>query len=221
MGAPVSCLSGTACDLEPNSGCSGTNVCAYAFESVRTNECIAPGTGALGTACDANTDCASGFSCLFGFCTELCCPDTGSCTASTTCGTVDVMGTDFTDTLHVCLCDVGGSSCPPDHFCNPIGTGTRGTCLAQGACSRLMQDCPSGQGCYGSIRECAPPGTAAIGEACTNHPDCVPGAWCRGSGGSGQCASYCEVGGTDVCPAGFVCTSFGDDEPDVGGCYPM
>ncbi|MBX7195671.1 MAG: hypothetical protein K1X94_26680 [Sandaracinaceae bacterium] len=217
--APAACLSGTVCGIAPSTGCAGGQSCAYRFDTERTNECVTPGSGALGDACGTNADCSAGFSCLSGYCTEMCCPGEGSCSATTACDAVTLTASG--DTIHVCLCEVGGTSCPAGHFCNPLGDGTRGTCLAQGTCNRLTQDCPGAQGCYGTVRECAPAGTAAVGAPCMDHHDCVPGAWCRAAGGTTECASYCDASAADTCPMGTHCVSFADDEPNVGGCYPL
>lgn len=226
-GAPdagvASCLQGNVCGLVPSTGCMTSETCAYAHDgSARTNECISAGAGELGATCDDNTDCSANLSCIGGFCIELCCPTAGTCGATgTTCGTVELtVGKGTTDTVGLCVCTVGGAACPADHYCDPLDEGgTQGVCLLQGSCSRLEQDCPATQGCYGTIRECATAGTAAVGETCTNHSDCVPGAWCRAGAPSGTCSDYCDTSAPD-CPTGFTCTSFGDDEPNVGGCYP-
>lgn len=223
-GGPA-CLGGSVCTLSPNAGCTGGDVCAYGYSGgARTNECVTPGAQARGETCAMNTDCSAGLHCLFGFCLELCCPGASpdACATGTACTATDLnVGGGMTDAVGLCACTVGGASCPAGQYCDTV-TGTQGVCLAQGSCDRLAQDCPSGQGCYGTIRECAPAGTAAVGETCVNHSDCVPGHWCRTvTGSASQCSSYCEVGSAATCPAGFTCTSFGDDEPQVGGCYPM
>jgi hypothetical protein len=226
-GAPdagAACLGGSTCDLVPNRGCGAAQTCSYAYAGgARTNACLAPGARALGEVCAASTDCARGLNCLNGFCLELCCPGAApdSCMTGTTCGAVTLtISAGVTDDVGLCGCTIGGAACPAGHYCDPTSD-TRGICLAQGSCDRLMQDCPSGQGCYGTIRECATAGTVAEDGACTAHRDCMPGLWCRNvSADVSQCTRYCEVGGPDVCPAGTMCMSFGDDEPQVGGCYP-
>lgn len=221
--AGAACLAGSTCDIESGRGCSGGDVCAYLFSGgARANECVAPGAGMLGAACDANTDCAGGLSCILGFCTELCCEGVGTCTGTTTCTELDLTAAGTADAFGFCLCDVATNNCPANHYCEAFeSSGTLGRCLAQGSCSRLMQDCGEGMGCYGTIRECATAGTAAVGATCMAHADCVPGAWCRFDAAGNTCSSYCDASGTDTCPSGFRCMSFGDDEPNVGGCYPM
>lgn len=223
----MSCLSGTACGLFPSSGCGAGETCAYAFTTSRTNECVTPGTSGLGEGCAANSECSRGLSCLNGFCVELCCPTAtaDTCGTGTACTGVNVGIGGMTDDIGLCTCTVGGAACPADHYCDPLAgdpaPGAPGTCLAQGSCNRLTQDCPAGEGCYGTVRECVTAGTAADGEACTVHSDCLPGHWCLPGAAANVCTSYCEVGGTTPCAAGFECRSFGDDEPQVGGCYPI
>lgn len=62
---------------------------------------------------------------------------------------------------------------------------------ALAACSVTLQDCGDGLGCYGSAtRKCAIAGTLAIGQACTQNSDCVPGAGCPNQ--LKQCVAYCD-----------------------------
>ncbi len=224
---PTACLAGSVCTLGTNAGCSGPESCAYAYsvaDGARTNECIAPGTRGPGESCAANSECSAGHSCLGGFCVETCCPTAPStcAAAGASCAEVQVnVGGDMTDTVGLCACTVGGAPCPADSYCEPIISATSGLCLRQGTCSRLTQDCPADQGCYGTIRACLPVGVAAENDPCTRHSDCGAGLWCRPAGMEAACTRYCEVGGAAVCPAGSTCMSFGDDEPTVGGCYPM
>ena len=59
------------------------------------------------------------------------------------------------------------------------------------ACSVTLQDCGAGLGCYGSAtRKCAVAGTLAIGQACTQNSDCIPGGGCPTQ--LKQCVNYCD-----------------------------
>ena len=230
-GSAGACLGGTTCDVLPNGGCTGDDRCYYAFGTLRTNECASPGTALAGARCAAGNGCVPGLACLGGFCTTLCCPSEpalASCPGRTECMSFEFpVPSGGTDMIGICTCQ-DNADCPSGSTCNPLLDGEAGRCLLQGTCDRFPQSgCPAGQGCYGSLRECQPAGTALAGDPCPmhGHNECAPGFWCNFfdfPGPNAQCAAYCDPAATpSTCPTGFECRSFDDGDPGVGGCYRM
>lgn len=173
-----------------------------------TNECapVGSGTGTIGSACTATSDCAGGADgfCIpegtqfnGGFCTQTCAID-ADCGAGNHCGFIPPAGGDG-----VCL-----PNCTMDSDCRMTGY----------SCYNADEDA-------GGVTECwsGGTGTAAIGDPCTGVWECSGGgdAICQTEAGNalgGYCLTTgCTVGGTD-CAAGSHCVAFGMETACLADC---
>jgi hypothetical protein len=203
-----------------------------------------PGTTALGAACTLNAECASG----------LCIPERrASGTVAWTGGT--------------CSLDCSVAACPSGSTCVAFADGsaycisactttfdcrTSYVCaMAVGGClpdCRLGWSCGTALICDAGTGTCMPPtpppGTRALGAACTLNAECASGLCIperRGSGTvawtGGTCSLDCSAA---TCPAGATCMTFADGSAycvpacatasncrtgyvcstDIGGCLP-
>ena len=132
------------------------------------------------------------------------------------------------------MCSPGSASngCPNDGLCNLSAPGLTAIQFCQNvtACLPLEQTgCQDGWACYygSSGALCAPKGTVAPGDDCSNANDCVPGSTCLVVEGVGICSSFCstEEGGSPSCTGadtgGEICnplTGGSSIEPNLGSC---
>lgn len=82
------------------------------------------------------------------------------------------------------------------------------TVTVSSACDNA-NDCPGGYDCEGG--ECIP-ATGGLGDACTDHVDCISGL-CGMIGDEQYCSDWCDLESND-CPSGFQCVAAGD----MGAC---
>lgn len=96
-------------------------------------------------------------------------------------------------------------------------------CSLGGGCDVILQNCPTGEGCYlvggaaGPTTACMPiAGTLPEGSACTGQT-CADDLHCTG-GSDGACREYCCMGSDGDCPLGYSCLNYGDG---MGGALPI
>jgi hypothetical protein len=92
----------------------------------------------------------------------------------------------------------------------------------QTRCDLLLQDCPTGQGCYGSPcsrqGNCSTAGAGFQGASCTTQNDCAPGYGCVYRNDTTQCLRYCDLS-SPSCPAATTCVELaGCSAPILGVC---
>ncbi|MEX1366527.1 MAG: hypothetical protein AB1Z98_25610 [Nannocystaceae bacterium] len=151
-------------------------------------------------------------------------------------------GVDSTTNEGECIAMCGGSPgepvCEPDQTCSISNDGALVLCLD--TCDPLMQDCPTGEGCYGTTlgefvcSETLQPGT--WGQPCEQFADCDPGSVCVGGflvpgcATAECCTDFCDLAAPDTCPGsarGVTCESWyrgGMPQPgydDVGACVDL
>jgi len=200
---PTSCPAGFLCSGEATGSCgSGSGVCVAGD----------PGGGALGAACGASSECASGY-CASGTCSTPCIPGgaagcadgyacqvgslpgCGSCQQSGTLGDPCEMNDDCTSSL--CAALTG------DGFC---------TQLCDGAGS-----CPTGFSCLdaGGAQVCVPD-AGGLGSECATNEECLSGI-CADEGDARYCTRLCDPRATP-CPTAFACVATSD--PATRICRP-
>jgi hypothetical protein len=121
----------------------------------------------------------------------------------------------------VALC-TGSEAAPicdnPAETCAIANDGTLILCLP--LCDPLLQDCPTGEGCYYLDQQfiCAPDTSGTQGgpdspcdavNACDPGLRCVPAGAASGcpAGSTGCCRPYCDMSAADVCGVGETCES--------------
>ncbi|MDX2089298.1 MAG: DUF4215 domain-containing protein [Kofleriaceae bacterium] len=183
----------TACGLVPQTGCPANEACDFADAPDGETACR-PITAA-GTSdhrCSTATACAAGYTCVsaagddtVSWCNKLCNVD-ADCGTDAKCaiGLADYNG----DPLNVMVCS--------------------------NACDVLTQTgCPTGTACFprdrtgGDVTTCAGHGTTPHHQICTSTEDCLPGAACVGSNGTGTCRPYCDLDNPH-CGVGETCVGF-------------
>ena len=72
---------GSPCDPVDGSGCGASASCYIAGNPAGgvLTICVPPGSGALGSACDAIDSCAPGLGCIGSICEQLCRPSSSTC----------------------------------------------------------------------------------------------------------------------------------------------
>ncbi len=138
------------------------------------------------------------------------------------------------------FCDTAMNCTHPNANCAIYNDGALPICLAN--CDPLLQDCPDGQGCYGSaagdgficFKFSGMAGEGVPGGECGFVNACQPGAACLApdavencAATNGCCSPYCDLGAADpnaVCNPSEECTPWfeaGNAPPqfvDVGVC---
>ncbi len=192
---------GNDCNILDGSGCSTGYACYFVTPTgggEPTATCEPDGVGTDGTTCTADTDCAPGFGCDMAsnpkVCRAYCCSASDECPSGQACA-ISLEG--------------------------PSGATGVGLCSASDECDLVAQDCTgTGNGCYptgsGNSVLCVSGGSTAVGNACTNANDCVPGATCNG--GTGTCQTLCTFGDADGCGTGNPCNVLLTGFTDVGLC---
>lgn len=174
------CFAG-ACDVVTQNCATATDKCTYVQgASGPVRGCRPAGAVAEGMACTPADECAKGLLCVNATCVKFC-YQTSNCTGSGQC----ISGVTITGTEEV-----------------PT------TCVTLAACDPLLQNCPTGQGCYlaGSGPACVSAGNTANGAACTSGNACVRGSICLGSPPTATCHGYCNLdGGTPNCATTGQC----------------
>lgn len=113
---------------------------------------------------------------------------------------------------------------------NGVDVPTTGrVCSLGGGCDVILQNCPTGQGCYltgmpGAFATAcmAIGGTLAEGATCTGLTMCADGLHCSG-GADPACREYCCMGSDGDCPTGYSCLNYSDGMGgglSVGVCVP-
>lgn len=204
------CPTGTHCEVN---GC-GSGECTPG----------APGTGAAGATCAADTDCSSGYCAVLQgrhLCGRHCWPAGGSgCGDGLDCNLGS--GTDPITECGACVPTAQsmgpralGEACTTDIDCS-----SQHCSAAAHYCTEpctMQSDCPTAWHCSGTF--CAPGPLGMLGAACTTTGDCSTTAPdCVES----ECSTPCTMGGAS-CAIGFSCVSsaMGDhclhDGAAVGG----
>ncbi len=197
---PTSCGTGFYCNGQATGTCTGTGLC----------EPGSAGSGAIGSACSANTDCA-GLFCAEGVCTSPCVP--GGATTSCPVGYACQVGS----TASCGSCQMTGQI---GDACS-MGTDCASRICVNGACSQTC-DPVSGGGCP-DMFSCQPQGesgacvasSGGLGAPCHSMGDCLSGQ-CAQSGSSTFCTRTCEA--TAPCPRGYSCVATGDGTTRI--CQP-
>jgi hypothetical protein len=124
----------------------------------------------------------------------------------------------------------------PNAVCSVYNSGSLPLCLLR--CDPLIQDCPTGQGCYQGpaldficFKSSADPGMGGPGSECAYVNSCQPGNVCLAPEAvegcdpsfAGCCSPICTVGGMNTCQSTEQCIAAFDppvppDYEDVGFC---
>ncbi len=177
-----------------SSECPGGTVCEY--QTCGIGLCLpgTPGSGAPGTTCTRNSDCAD-FYCYTKddgskVCGRPCSPRGPACGDGLLC---------LTEGFACGACIPDPSS--PQPYGAPCGAADEcasGDCHAEGFCTQSCashDDCPDRQCRAG---RCEPGTPSPVGAACTTDEECATGAGC---GPDGLCTPTCDAG----CAASEVC----------------
>jgi hypothetical protein len=151
-----------------------------------------------------------------------CVPATGSAVAGESC--VREMDNDDCAPGFFCMTDVSGHTGPGFciEYCDPGSPVCEygGECFAfndgnlpvcEVTCDPLLQDCPTGQGCYAAFENfvCAQPGfgkDGSDGSECATIQGCEPGLMCRGGTAGCTTESGCCTPLCDLTNGGIECT---------------
>ncbi len=114
----------------------------------------------------------------------------------------------------LCDCTEDGPACDGGDFCNISNGGVLPLCTP--ACDPILQNCPSGDGCYFddpgfSCSQDASSGRGDMGDPCEFINSCSAGLGClpappmSGCAAAMCCAAWCELGAME-CTAPMACT---------------
>jgi hypothetical protein len=205
---PAGRLCAVTCDgVRPTLGCSTGFYCA-SNPGACNGFCVPGtiGTGIGGSACTADTACASGV-CREGRCSDPCRADAADCEGGGVC-TASAAGT-----CGVCRAATGGlrglgEPCEANAECRSA------LCAPGGECATPCNEgsCAEGQLCRDGI--CIVDRTQGIGGPCTDGSDCST-TLCASQNGRTFCTGECTSAA--MCPTGFGCQSAGS----VSVCVPM
>jgi hypothetical protein len=198
----------------------------------RDGECVAidggmnepaPVKRPIGSACEAPTDCASGYCATTstspgGLCTVLNCSMDNACPVGSTCYRV-------TKGTNVCMpyCDTSAECRTADGYnCQPLYTNAINICAP--SCT-LTNSCPSGTNCNATTGLCELAGCdpAAAQSACADTQTCYPDT--RGlTAEGGLCLRLCDPKDSKatckVDEKDEVCQPLPDDPANTGFCAP-
>lgn len=190
--------------------CGAAMTCAVNC-AVQSGSCVAAGTGAAGSLCSQNVDCAPGTQCFsygggattpgcqLGACLKFCKSDADCGSGSLCQGKVPcTVGTTTSLTAyHTCTfaCDPRGAAttgCPAGLHCFLVDTMDQVDC----ACTQAGQ-------------------TKVEGQDCTSGTECAPGLVC-----TSQCHKACLLAANNTdCGAGQTCAALTNDQI-YGVCLP-
>ena len=200
------------CDLLQQD-CPAGMVCGVAKEGGMAVSKCQPDKGGLkvaGSACTTNTECKGGMSCVAGFCSPFCCPDTNEPCAGGTCDVNLSFGADKSIYALACsylpICTLYGGECKNGEECHLTDASA---CLA-------VCDAPSDT----HVDE---------GGMCTYRNDCGESQLCnKNEPDMGVCRHFCDTTkagaepGKGGCLAGRTCkTVSGTGCTNLGLCLPM
>ncbi len=178
---------GTECAVFPTCGCAVGSMCIPTTTS-GSGHCVPAGTARAGDGCMTNADCAPGLGCnttMWGQTIHVCGQIVADAVMSTcNAGTLGIDGTaNEVSGLAVC-----GVDCDPAHPQSPPAGGYLEPCGPGVACRSASIGDIEGDFCM------YPPGTTALGGACTKDSDCVVAAECVATQGSstGACRKACS-----------------------------
>lgn len=191
-----------ACGIEPDGGPydpaspdddAGLLGCHVVSEGgvppVQAPACLAAGTGADGSACDASGDCVATQECVgTGMCRRYCC--SAPCNPADFC---DIQPETQNPALIVPVC-------VPIRPCGLLDLPTDAApCPASETCTAFVGSNGTG------LTTCVETGAAQPGDSCDSQ-HCAAGLVCLGMWGEKRCYSLCHAeAGTD-CPPAQVCT---------------
>jgi hypothetical protein len=206
-----------ACDpYAPSAACGAGQTCGLLCNAGEPaiGMCYLAGPGKPGDACTSNSDCSPGSQCFalqaigcavktcLRFCdqSDAACAETGAfCNVPIQCGN--------TPAFWAC-----------SRPCDPTGSGTVG-CAANLACFVYDDE----------TTDCACPGLAGSGEACTQNQGCSGATGCSGcraglscvvpaasTTGAGVCRPICKLS-APACPSGTSCHTFAGSTRQVYG----
>jgi hypothetical protein len=208
------------CDPFTGGGCEDGKACYFGSNTIK---CLDAGTLAEGDVCHGVTDnrCAPGLQCAVT-CIKPCSLD----------NSVDPKCSS---------CEIGSQN-----LSQPLNLGFCISNEPNGTCDIFAQDCPSGQGCYGTLggHICMDGGSKDAGQFCDGSTECKPGHVCiapvcvqlcdtSDDANAGEsCSERCGSNGnlspmewgigfcTDV-PPEETCSFWDQDCPAGKGCYPI
>jgi hypothetical protein len=143
--------------------------------------CLAAGTGADGSPCNAPTDCSPGLECVAqGVCRRYCCA--GDCSSQNEFCDIQALASDQGTNVPVCM---------PIRGCGLLDQPTdAGTCNANQTCSVVRNN---------GATSCVAVGTGQAGDSC-DTANCDDGLVCFGSSGQRRCYVLCHMsGGSPEC----------------------
>ncbi len=209
LGAGLVCAD--SCDSEfPLSGCLAGYFCSELSCGVGVCRPGGPGTGAFGSQCTADAQCASLY-CrpapnATSYCGVPCQPNLGECLPAEVC-TPQAGGCGSCQSAALSGAQRGlGELCTSNAEC------VSGVCMEDAGiyyCSQSCTDdsfCPDGYHCRSG--SCARGAPGAIGDPCVSNDDCAEPLSCYSDGENAYCTQMgCDTGAT--CPAPMVCTMIG------------
>lgn len=213
---PLHCGQGS-CDLQSSSGlgCPSGQGCVFGFLGMADQpsaQCEKAGTGQDGASCSSNPgfgDCAPGFGC-----------------------TASADGSAEGECRRYCCAQDHRRGCPDGQICRIGITDRSGALSGVFLCSecsdcdlREPASCGEGRGCYAiggraGCNVCLPKGKLAVGHACSQNDECVPGSGCLSANGASRCVGFCDLEHGSGCATGMGCAiATGAELPDgVGVC---
>lgn len=195
------------CNYQSGSGCGTGFACRPQFTATSPEVhpgCEPAGSGAVGSACKAQVDCAPGQYCAEGQCRKQCCAgDWSACDPGESCiRQVNVHAGDS-------VVSSGLSLCYPVNDCDPLQAGP---CKGDPKRECKIVD-PTG------AVACEPVTSAQENDECSPAAACAAGLSCV----LNQCRKLCRAvfGGVPACSAAEgTCIHFNRDPPGVGECTP-
>jgi hypothetical protein len=195
-----------ACNYQSGLGCGAGSACRPQFTAASPSVspgCEPAGSGVVGGACTAQSQCAAGYYCAEGSCRKQCCAgDWSACDAGESCiRQVDVHAGNQ-------IVDSGLALCFPVNDCEPLDTSP---CKSAPNRECKIVD-PTG------AVACAPLSSAHEGDDCGPTAACAAGLSCV----LDACRKLCRAvaaGGEPACtPDEGTCIHFNRDPEGVGEC---
>jgi hypothetical protein len=195
------------CNYQLGTGCEPGFACRPQFTATSSDVhpgCEPAGSGAVGSSCKVQADCAAGYYCAEGSCRKQCCAgDWTACDAGESC--IRQLSVHAGDSI----VDSGLSLCFPVDDCDPLQPGP-----CNGVATRECKIVdPTG------AVACEPLSSAHEGDACAPPTVCAAGLSCVLE----HCRKLCRatVGGVPACSTDEgICVHFNRDPAGVGECTP-